>query len=93
MEAIKEIVTGLMRGLKKKGPGGADPALILQKVLPKKELGHVKVKYLRRGILGIAVDSSVRLYQLNLQKPQLLIKLGKKSSQIKDIRLFLGESA
>lgn len=92
MDAIKDIVTDLMQGLKSKKPLKDDPEVILKKVLSKKELGHVRFRYFRKGILGIAVDSSTRLYQLNLQKAQLLAKLGKKSPDIKDIRLYLGET-
>jgi len=93
MDAIKDIVTDLMQGLKNKKPLKDDPAIILKKVLTKKELGHVRFRYFRRGTLGIAVDSSCRLYQLNLKKSQLLSRLVKKSPQIKDIRLYLGETA
>jgi len=93
MDAIKDIITDLMQGLKNKKPLKDDPEAILKKVLSKKELGHVKFRYWRKGILGIAVDSSVRLYQLNLQKSQLLAKLGKKFPAIKDIRLYIGETA
>jgi hypothetical protein len=91
VDAIKDIVTGLMQGLRDKKPAQDDPEAVLKKILSKKDLGHVKFRYLRRGILGIAVDSSTRLYQMNLQKPHLLAKLGKKSPGIKDIRLYLGE--
>jgi hypothetical protein len=91
VDAIKDIVTDLMQGLHNKKPLEDDPEVILKKILSKKELGHVRFRYFRRGILGIAVDSSTRLYQMNLQKPRLLAKLGKKSPGIKDIRLYLGE--
>lgn len=93
MDAIKDIVTDLMRGLKNKKPLKDDPASILKKVLSRKDLGHIRFRYFRRGTLGIAVDSSTRLYQLNLKKSQLLTRLGKKSPGIKDIRLYLGETA
>lgn len=92
MDTIKDIVYDLMRGLKTRKPPKEDPELLLKKTLSKKELGHVKFRYLRKGILGITIDSSVRLYQLNLQKEDLLNKMRKKSGAIKDIRFYLGET-
>ncbi len=92
MDTIKDIVTDVIRGLKTKKRAQDGPELLLKRILPKKELGHVKFRYLRKGILGISVDSSSWLYQLNLQKPQLLVKLGKKPPTIKDIRFYIGET-
>jgi len=91
MQTIKDIIPDVIRGLETKKRAQDEPELLLKRVLPKKELGHVKFRYLRKGILGISVDSSSWLYQLNLQKPQLLVKLGKKSQTIKDIRFYIGE--
>ncbi len=92
MDAIKDVVTQVMRGLRSVKPPQDDPEDLLKKVLSKKELQHVKFRYLRRGILGVAVDSSTRLYQLSLQKSTLLVKLAKKSKSIKDIRFYIGET-
>ena len=81
-----------MRDLKtRKAPKDA-LELLLKKVLSKKELGHVKFRYFRKGVLGITVDSSVWLYQLNLQKQQLLTKVHKKSPAVEDMRFFIGET-
>jgi len=91
METIKDIIPDVIRGLEAKRHAHDEPELLLKRVLPKKELGHVKFKYLRKGVLGITVDSSAWIYQLNLQKPELLAKLGKKSKAIKDIRFYIGE--
>ncbi len=92
METIKDIIPDVIRGLEAKKRAQDEPELLLKGVLSKKELGHVKFRYLRKGILGITVDSSSWLYQLNLQKPGLLAKLGKKSKAIKDIRFYIGET-
>ncbi|MFH0912938.1 MAG: DciA family protein [Candidatus Omnitrophota bacterium] len=92
METIKDIVADLMQGLKASGPTKDDPEGFIKKVLSKRELQHVKFRYFRRGILGIAVDSSARLYQLSLQKTALIAKLAKKSKNIKDIRFYIGET-
>lgn len=80
-----------MQGLKKRKPPKDDPQLLLKKALSKQELQHVKFRYFRRGVLGVAVDSSVRLYNLNLRKSVLLAKLAQKSSAIKDMRFYIGE--
>ena len=92
METIKDIVTDVIEGLKDKKRAQDEPEVLLKRVLPKKELGHVKFRYLRKGVLGITVDSSTWIYQLNLQKSELLAKLGKKSKGIKDIRFYIGET-
>ncbi len=92
MEIIKAIIPGVIRGLEAKKRDQNEPELLLKRVLTKKELGHVRLRYLRKGILGITVDSSSWLYQLNLDKPGLLAKIGKKSKAIKDIRFYIGET-
>ncbi len=92
MQTIKDIIPDVIQGLEAKKRAQDEPELLLKRVLPKRELGHVKFRYLRKGILGITVDSSAWIYQLNLQKPGLLAKLGKKSKAIKDIRFYIGET-
>lgn len=87
MENIKETVKNVMQKLFKD-----DPEVLLQKTLDKKDLKHIKFVYFKKGVLGINVDSSTWFYHLNLQKQDLLVKLGKKSSSIKDIRFHLGET-
>jgi hypothetical protein len=93
MEAIKDTVTSVMQGLqaKKTRTRGDEPGALLKKVLTKKELGHIKFNYFKKGILSLCVDSSSWLYNLNLKKEDLLFELNKKSSAIKDIRFRIGE--
>jgi hypothetical protein len=93
MELIKDTVSSVMQGMeaKKAGIGEADPQELLKKVLTKKELGHIKFNYFRKGILGLRVDSPSWLYSLSLKKEGLLLKLNKKSSAVKDIRFRIGE--
>ncbi|MDD5254831.1 MAG: DciA family protein [Candidatus Omnitrophica bacterium] len=68
------------------------PQALIQRVLSKKELEHVRVGYFKKGILCINVDSSVWLYNLNLHKDGLLNKLRAQSQDvIKDIRFSLGD--
>jgi len=82
-----------MRSLKEKKSAAKEsaPETLLKKVFPKKELPHIRFSYLRKGILGVEVDSSCRLYYLMLQKEDLLAKLCSKSSGIKDVRFYLGD--
>lgn len=91
MDTIRDVLTGLMQELKTRKLPKNDPETILKKVLSKKELPHVKFRYLRKGILGLTVDSSAWLYQLNLQKQQLLGKLRKKSCPAENLRFYIGE--
>lgn len=90
MDAIKDILVDLMQGLTTRKPSQDDPAILFKKAFSKKELGHVKFKYLRKGILGINVDSSSRIYHLNLQKELLLTKMRKNLGNIKDVRFYIG---
>jgi len=91
MEIIKDIVADVIKGINEKKVSKDDPESILKRILSKKELSHVKFRYLRKGVLGIAVDSTGWLYQLNLQKPKLMAKLGGKLQGIKDLRFYMGE--
>lgn len=92
MELLKHTLKEVMNGLSSKSSAcGADPALWLKKALTKKELGHIKVKYFSRGVLGISVDSSAWLYVLSLKKEELLAKLQKENPALKNIVLRIGE--
>lgn len=93
METIKETVKSVIQSwsAQKNGASGEGPGAWMKKILTKKEFSHIKVHYLRKGTLGIKVDSSAWAYALNLRKQDLLAKLRLKSSEIKDIRFSLGE--
>jgi len=91
VEAIKDIVGDVIGKLQAKKSAKDAPELLLKEALLKKESAHANFRYLRKGILGVTVDSSGWLYHLNLQKAGLLAKLGKKSKAIKDIRFYIGE--
>ncbi len=70
MEILKKTLDSVMQDLcaKQKAAPDADPQEWLKKTLTKKELGHIKVKYFSKGVLGLNVDSSAWLYSLSLQK-------------------------
>jgi len=93
MEHLKSTVDALMAGLleKNSGPRGGNPEQWLKKALTKKELRHIKVKYFRKGILGLSVDSSAWLYILSLRKEELLHKLKQENTGLKNINFRIGE--
>ncbi len=93
MEKIKETIEVVIRDLlvKKSGSNNDSPEAWLRKVLTKKELGHIKLHYFRKGILGLNVDSSAWLYSLNLKKASLLCKLKEYSQDIREIRFNIGD--
>jgi hypothetical protein len=93
METIKNTIMQFMQELECKKTGAAkdNPEVLLKKFLSTKELKHIKIKYFRKGTLGITVDSSTWLYYLNLQKERLLADLRNESTAIKEIRFRIGE--
>ncbi len=93
MELLKNTLDGVMRQLNNKKAvfQEAGPQLWLKKVLTKKELEHIRVKYFSKGILGLSVDSSAWLYILSLKKEELLRELKKESSELKNINFRIGE--
>jgi hypothetical protein len=93
MEKIKDTIELVIRDLltKKSGINDEGPEAWLRKVLTKKELGHIKLQYFRKGIMGLSVDSSSWMYSLGLKKEVLLNKLKKCSQDVKDIRFSIGD--
>lgn len=93
METIKDVVKNLIRGWEEKNRRSLkdNPEVLLKKVLTPKEQEHIQFNYFKRGIIGVAVDSSSWLYHFNLQKRDLLAKLCELSCAIKDIRFGIGE--
>lgn len=93
MEKIKDTIEVVIRDLlvKKSGSTDGTPEAWLRKVLTKRELGHIKFHYFRKGILGLIIDSSSWLYSLNLKKEAVLSNLKKCSPDVKEIRMSIGE--
>jgi hypothetical protein len=89
MDEIKSLIGEVLRDLETK-VCGQDPGELLKKALTKKDLGHIKVNYFKNGILSVNVDSSAWLYKLKLEKKELLTKLGKESTGIRDVRFRIG---
>jgi len=91
---LKEAVESFLKSWDAQHRQQEGPQAVLQKVLSKKELDHIRVRYFTKGVLGISVDSSTWLYNLNLRKDILLEELRSQSeSVIKDIRFSLGDSS
>ena len=92
MERLKNTLDLVLQELAAKNPHalGVGPEEWLKKALTK-ELGHIKVKYFSKGILGINVDSSVWLYMLNLKKGELLAQGQKEFLGLKNINFRIGE--
>ncbi|MFA4889336.1 MAG: DciA family protein [Candidatus Omnitrophota bacterium] len=89
---MKDTIIKVIRDLSaKKLQEDNTPEAWLKKTLTKKELKHIKVKYFRKGILGLNVDSSSWIYTLNLKKEALLKKFQQCCAALKDIRFTLGE--
>lgn len=93
MERIRDTIESVFKEIvaKKGADSSPGPESWLKKVLTKKELGHIKLHYFRKGILGLSVDSSVWMYSLNLKKESLLKKFKECSSDIKEIRFSIGD--
>jgi hypothetical protein len=93
MEVIKDTVHNVIKGLMAaRGRSCADdPRAWLKKTLTTKELRHIQCNYFKKGILSLSVDSSGWLYNLNLQKEELLARIKKHSSAVKEIRFHIGE--
>ena len=93
MELLKNTLDNVMRQLGDKKTVFQDtgPQQWLKKTLTKKELGHIRVKYFSKGILGLSVDSSAWLYILSLKKEELLKELKKENPELKNINFRIGE--
>ncbi|PIS33444.1 MAG: hypothetical protein COT38_05400 [Candidatus Omnitrophica bacterium CG08_land_8_20_14_0_20_41_16] len=93
MERIRDAIESVIRGLtvKKTAGRGVNPQEWLKKALTKKELGHIKFHYFRKGIFGVRVDSSVWMYNLSLKKESLLSKLREQTPNIKEVHFSIGD--
>lgn len=92
MEAIKETINNLMVvwEAKKKSDDFYNFENLLNKLLTKKEIRHIKFNYFKKGVLDIKVDSSNWLYYFNLKKKDLITDARQNVESIKDIRFHLG---
>ncbi len=93
MERIREAIESVIRDLtvKKTANQGVSPEGWLKKALTKKELGHIKFHYFRKGILGVRVDSSAWMYSLSLKREKLVSRLKELAPDIKEVRFSIGD--
>jgi predicted nucleic acid-binding Zn ribbon protein len=63
----------------------------LKKSLTRKELGHIKFYYFRRGVLGIKVDSSAWKHNFLLRKEVLLQKIQKCAPEVHSLHFVGGD--
>ncbi|OGX17502.1 MAG: hypothetical protein A3K83_04505 [Omnitrophica WOR_2 bacterium RBG_13_44_8b] len=94
MQIIRDTVSQVMRDLKakKSQSPGEDAQAWLKKILTKKELGHIKFKSFRSGVLYVHVDSAAWHYSLSLKKEKLVNRLTRDKRAVKDIRFSIGET-
>lgn len=92
MEKIRDTIATVLHSLQK--PGGLGPAPgpedWLSRVLTPQERCHVAVAYFRKGVLGLKVDSSSRLYHMMLHRQKMKEQLAAFCAEIKDIRFTVG---
>jgi len=92
MEALKETITNIIQELSTKKIGSRpSPEEWLKKILTRRELGHIKFHYFRKGTLGVLVDSAVWKHSFSLKKEKMLAGLQKIEPSVKEIRLSLGD--
>jgi len=93
MERIGETIENIIRELtvKKSAVKEYGPEEWLKKILTKKELGHIKFHYFRKGVLGVHVDSSVWKYSFNLKREQLLKNIKECAPGVKEVRFSVGD--
>ncbi len=91
MEAIRDTIKNVMQEWRSKKSSPYNPEALLKKVFTVRELKHVRFHYLRKGVLGVKVESSSWLYHLSLKKQGLLEKARLRLPEIKELRFSIGE--
>jgi predicted nucleic acid-binding Zn ribbon protein len=93
MDEIKEIVHNVIEKISQKSQN--DQQKIYQaweKTIKAKGLEHTKISGLKNQTLYVNVDSSAWLYQLNLQKTQILEAIQKDVPDIQKIYFKIGKA-
>lgn len=91
MEQIRDIVKNVIADLSSDKNKTQESILeTWQEVLGKKATKHTKIVGLKQGRLLVNVDSSAWLFQLNLQRKELLEKLNAKVNDIQEISFRIG---
>lgn len=87
---LKNIINGIT---KKGGLTEEDVRTAWESAVGEAAARHSKVRSLKGGRLVVNIDGSSWLYELTLQKKEIIKKIGEtlKSSKIKDITLRIGD--
>ena len=92
MESIKDIIPQVIEQLTIRKPDDQNKIQrIWQNIIDAKMAQHSMLSDFSDGILTVAVDSSVRLYQMNLNKKKILEKLQDEIPDIKNIKFKIGK--
>ena len=86
MDSLKHIVEDVLKDIKEKEASVKDRnALpILEKILNKKQIKHIRVHSFKKGVLKIEADSTSMIFYLNLKKKTIIKELIKQTGIQKD---------
>ncbi|MFH0940767.1 MAG: DciA family protein [Candidatus Omnitrophota bacterium] len=92
MDQIKDVLQSVIHDLmkQKKGVDFQKARDVLKKAIGAKAFAHTQIVYLTKDKIRVNVDSSSRLYDLNLRKERIAREISE-ALQIKDIRFRLGD--
>jgi predicted nucleic acid-binding Zn ribbon protein len=90
---LEELLKGVIKNLRATKLTQEEMAQVWQDAVGKRAAAHTKPVSIRRSALRINVDDSGWLYELTIQRKEILKKLeGKlKGKKLKDIRFRIGE--
>lgn len=92
MDSIKEILGDIFKKLSSER---VYLSIRIQKVwetiVDRSEALHTRIEEFRNGMLMVNVDSSARLFQINLKKKEILGKLQKEIPEVKTILFKMGK--
>jgi predicted nucleic acid-binding Zn ribbon protein len=94
MESIKSILGTVLKDIEKQQRQLPEDNLedLWAKCVEKKALRHTKVSFFKSGRIYVNVENPGWLYELNINREEILNKLQKKSkNKVKDIKLKVGD--
>ena len=92
MESIKDIIPQVIEQLSQRAPADQKKIQrIWQNVIDAKMRQHSALLDFSDGVLTAAVDSSARLYQMNLNRKKILEQLQDEIPEIKNVQFKIGK--